>query len=571
MSPEDFTPSGRRFDGPAADLVEMHRDGHVWTALTYRAPYARPDIVEAALADCGAFLRNPMVEGLVELDAWWPEQNTLLYPTGRIWSLAELAHHARQAGTPLGLHAALELAYLGGTLLQQGATVGEEGGSTMHGSPTPWRWLLDEDGDLQLIGWGIPALELYAHDADPDTLLPTDSYRYCPPERLRGDDEDTASDLFSLALIAAEFIIGQPVYDGRTVEVRTEASRADVERRLYKSRDAMPEDVRHFLGRALDPYRDGRHDDVDDFVTEAHDLLYGPLAGDGPTLAQCVERFGLKGPRLPRIPQPAADQPDGAQRLRWSKVRRPGGHAGGAQAAATPEQGKALGARKDRGERAASPAAATAARLGSSQRDRDATLRERLGGGRKRPADVLDRNGLFPRRPVAVGSPRYLVHLPGGSRPWIRLDPTESLAASAARVADKACPTPFDACGRLSGWFRLVQGDNAWFGDSRTSVLDPDSDATLEFVENRVVQARLIVDGHDDDAVELEVGTAVHAQFLVSHLRQRFELRARDWALWVEQERPLDRWQILDDHDPDDGLVLHLRRNKRQRRGVRRG
>lgn len=574
MSPDELTPSGRRLEGPAADLVELHRDGHVWTAIEYREPWRRPDVVEAALQARGAFLRNPTVAGVVDLDAWWPEQSRLVYPTGRVWSLAELLLRARQAGARLGLRAGLELAYVGGALLESAAELGLEADADVHGNPSPWRWMLDDDGDLELIGWGIPALELYAHDADPETMLPTDSYRYCAPERLRGDDEDTSTDLFTLALIVAEAIIGEPLYDGTTVEVRHVAERADVERRLYQHRDDMSEDVRAFLGTALDPYRDGRHHDAEDFVTEAHDLLYGPLGGEGPGLADCVERFGLKGPRLPPIPQPgrpkwANPEGDRTDNLRWSKVRRDRGH-GGPEPAAPTADGKALGARKDRGARAQSPADVAAGRLGSSQRRRDADLRERVEGSGRRPVRVLDRNGLFPRRPVADDSPRFLVHLPGEHTTWIRLDPGETLAASAARVADKACPTPFDTVGRLTGWYRLVQGDRAWFGDSLTSVLDPEADATLEFVENRVINARLIVNGHRDEPVEIDVGTAVHAQFLVSNLRQRFDLRARDWALWVEADRPLDRWQILDDHDPDDGLELHLRRTRRKRRTVRR-
>ena len=202
----------------------------------------------------------------------------------------------------------------------------------------------------------------------------------------------------------------------------------------------------------------------------------------------------------------------------------------------------------------------------------DAINCNRLGRSTARVprAPVRDRNGLFPRDDLSGELLRFLVELPSGGTVWTRLSPDESLALSAARIADKACPTPVDATGRLTGWYRIEQGGAGWFGETRTSVLSADDPVKLAFVPNRVIGVELVLEGHEDAPAHLDVGTAVHAQFLISHLRQRFELRARDWVLQIEDDRPLDRWQILDDFDPDDGLVVHLRRRRGHRRSLRR-
>lgn len=571
MNPEDLKPSGRRYDGPDAALVELHRNGHVWTALVHHPDLARKNVVEDVLHHAGDFLRNPMVSGIVELDAWWPDRHQLVYPTSRVWSVGELLHRAREQGKALGLKAGLELAYLGALLLQEGMQAGEGAGAPMHGNPSPWRWLLDAAGELQLIGWGIPALELYAQDEDPELVLPTDCYRYSPPERLEAKDEGPSTDLYALSLAAVELMTGQPVFQGTSTEVRQAAARADVDHRLWSWRNELPEDIRIFLGRALDPYPDGRYDDVEDYVRVTHDLLYGPLTDDMPGLADAVAAYGLHGPRLPTIPSPDDPRwatPERTGSRRWDKPRRSQRHAREPVSTERPEASHALGPRKNRG--GVDPRAALRAALGQSQVERDAGLRERLGTAHMAPARLVDRNSLFPRESLSGDVVRFLVELPDGASSWIRLSLGESLASSAARVADKACPTPFDPTGRLAGWYRLVQGDSAWMGDTETRVLDPEIDTQLAFVPNRIFTARLLIDGAEDEPVELEVGTAVHAQFLVSHLRQRFHLRARDWHLWAEEDRPLDRWQILDDHDPDDGFVLRLKRTAGRRRLRRR-
>lgn len=573
MDLQRLIPSGRTVQGPSADLVELHHGGHVWTALVHHPPFRRPGLVEQVLTDARDYLEDPAVEGVVELDGWDPEGHRLIYPTQRVWSMAELLAGARAAGRPLGLRVGLELAYVGGLVLQEGAEAGEERGAPLHGDVSPWRLVCDEEGSLHLVGWGIPPLELYAADDDSTLVVPGDVFRYCAPERVTGSDEDLSTDLFSLGLVVVEAIVGQPVYSGTRDEIVAQSKAADVERRLFRFADRMPEDVRLFLGRVLDRYRDARHDDIEDYLGEAHDLLYGPLTDDLETLADVVTTFGVNGPRLPRIPEANAPRwrDPAASRSRWERPRRSSVHKRQTHTPDDPEVVTPLASRSSRGG-PSSAAAALRAALTESRDGREEALKEQLGRSSTRTprAPVRDRNGLFPHAAIQGEATRFLVELPSGGTVWTRLSPKETLALSAARIADKACPTPVDPTGMLTGWYRIEQGGSGWFGDTLTSVLSADDPVTLSFVPNRVVTVTLVLEGQEDTPVTMDVGTAVHVQFLLSHFRQRFQLRARDWELWAEEARPLDVWQILDDHDPKDGLELSMRRARSRRRSLRR-
>lgn len=559
MDLNDLKPTARTLEGPAARVQELHRGEHVWSALTHRARYRDPELVEEVLELGGSFLRNPMIAGLVEIDDWSPQLHQLLYPTGRVWSLAELlAAHSR----PLGLRAGLEFAYRAALILQEASAAGEESGVPLHGDPTPWRWFLDAEGDLQLIGWGLPALELYAVDRDPELLLPTASYQYLAPERLAGNDEDLSTDLFVIALIAAEMMLGAPVYSGTTHAVRTQAQRAEGARLLHQASHVLTSDLLSFLSRAVAPYRDGRHQDVEDFIRDAHDLLYSPIT-EGPPLTELLRPVVQATEPLPSPPP----QPESTAE-RWRPVRRRSSGSGVRPiddvAAPSSEQTYRM-PKRDPG-RPSSAADALRDRLRASQASRDDRLRNRLGRASVNKP-LRDRTTLFPTLHVKSDMLRYLIEMPEGGSVWARLGPEETLACSAARVADQSRHTPMGPRGEIEGWFRLTQGGEAWYGCTLTKVLDAREPAQLEFIPNRVVQASVSLHP-DEPPVEVEVGTAVHASFLISYFRHRFELRARDWALYAEDDRPLDPWQVLDDFQPQDGLALRMRRTRR--RGQRR-
>ena len=123
-----------------------------------------------------------------------------------------------------GVRAGLELMFACGQILV-GADTGEAEGVYSHGGLTPWRVMLRKDGQVLVVGYLLPQVEILEFHADltgTRGLLP-----YCPPERMEAAAEDISSDLFGLTLIAFELITGKPVYDGLVDDIRQQAARGE--------------------------------------------------------------------------------------------------------------------------------------------------------------------------------------------------------------------------------------------------------------------------------------------------------------------------------------------------------
>ena len=96
-----------------------------------------------------------------------------------------------------------------------------------HGGLTPWRILLKKSGQIEVIGYALPQVELY--DFLQGGEMPReDSFRYCPPERLRRENEDLDSDIYALALIAFELMTSRPIYDGTVDMIHQNNTRRSV-------------------------------------------------------------------------------------------------------------------------------------------------------------------------------------------------------------------------------------------------------------------------------------------------------------------------------------------------------
>ena len=147
----------------------------------------------------------------------------------------------------------------------------------------------------------------------------------------------------------------------------------------------------------------------------------------------------------------------------------------------------------------------------------------------------------------------------------MNLSPRESLAKSAARVVDQLEFSPVDLSGRIRGWYRLVQGEDAWFGDAATSVVDADRPVELEFVRNTDIEVVVEVPEEPVEPWPVTVGTAVHAQFLVGEIRRILELQGWHWRLSVDGTM-LDPWQLLDDFDLAPGATVQVVRSTGHRR-----
>src|SRR5690606_5872236 len=89
-----------------------------------------------------------------------------------------------------------------------------------HGDLNPSRLLVKEDGDVQIIGYGLPNPELLAWTSGGKVEPHTESLLYSPPERLQSSPEDITSDLYGLACIAVELITQRPLFSGSVEELR---------------------------------------------------------------------------------------------------------------------------------------------------------------------------------------------------------------------------------------------------------------------------------------------------------------------------------------------------------------
>ncbi|MFM2248479.1 MAG: hypothetical protein RL071_4554, partial [Pseudomonadota bacterium] len=292
-----LTPTGRKLRGPASDLVELDApNGLKHTAIVFHPEHRDHNGINDALSVVLGFLESPMVSGIIELVGHDQPEGAFLYPTGQVWSLKEVVTALYDRGEVGGVRAGLELMYVAGEILKEASDTGASQGVYSHGGLTPWRVMLRKDGQVQIIGYALPQVEILQFSADPSVKPQTDSFRYCPPERVVYAAEDLSSDLFSLALIAFELMTGKPVYDGLVDEIRQQAARAEGSKRLFRFRDKLPQAVRDLLGQVLRLEQRDRYTDGDSFLSAVSRVLSSPDA-TGPSLIDVMGSISSMVPR----------------------------------------------------------------------------------------------------------------------------------------------------------------------------------------------------------------------------------------------------------------------------------
>jgi len=281
-------PTGRTVTAPAAEVVEVvSSKGLKHLAYVHADTFVGHPAVSSELQI--GWMEDPDVSGLARLVHHDPDTATFVYATGTCFTLAEVVRVFADEGEGAGVKAGLELCYLVGEALADASESGGAQGVLSHGNINPWTVVLRPDGQPVVVGYGLPQVEILAWLDDARQVPREDSFRYAPPERLDGEEEDIASDLFALALVGLELIMGRPVYDGLLDDIRQQASRGEGMRRLYQWRDKLPANVREVLGRALKPDPDTRFRSGLDFVYAVHDLL-GSIDVEGPSLVEVMGR-----------------------------------------------------------------------------------------------------------------------------------------------------------------------------------------------------------------------------------------------------------------------------------------
>ena len=311
-----FTATGRKLIGPASDLYELKgADDLKHTAIIFHPEWANHPAITDALSVIQGYLESPLVTGLVELVNHFPEHGAFLYPTGKVWSVAEIVQALADRGERGGIRAGLELMYTAGQILTEGSEAGEAQGVYSHGGLTPRRIVVKSDGQVMVIGYGLPQVEILEYHADRRQVPREDSFRYCPPERLEARPEDVTSDIFGLCLIAFELMTGKPVYDGLVNDIRQQAARGEGSRRLFRFREVLPEPVRNLLTKALRPDPASRYLNGEDFLGDVHALLSDRNVV-GPSLLDLMEELQSERRRVGGVMQQGRTQMVSADDLR---------------------------------------------------------------------------------------------------------------------------------------------------------------------------------------------------------------------------------------------------------------
>jgi len=306
--------TGRKWIGPASDLVEVEdSDGLKHTAIVFHDEWRQHPAITDALGVVLGFLESPMVTGLVELVHRDAAKGMFVYPTGMVWSVAEIVRLLSDRGERGGIRAGLELMYTAGQILVEGSDAGQPQGVYSHGGLTPRRIMVKSDGQVMVIGHGLPQVEILQFHSTPAKLPREDSFRYCPPERIEARPEDCSSDLFGLSLIAFELMTGKPVYDGLVNDIRQQAARGEGSRRLFRFREVLPEPVRHVLTKVLRPEPDARYLLGEDFLQDVHSLL-SDRAVPGPSLMDLMHELQTDQRRMgEQVSASSTQMVDGAE------------------------------------------------------------------------------------------------------------------------------------------------------------------------------------------------------------------------------------------------------------------
>ncbi len=341
-----LVPTGRELRDPAATIYEATDDeGRHHTVIAFDAASAAHPALHVNVRMVTSFMEYPMVTGLVELGRHDLSLGQFAYPTGSVWTVADLIRSFGDFNQVIGLRAALELAWLVGQIVIEAGDTGPVQGCFSHGNLNPWRVALRADGQVQVLGYGLPQVELLRRRSGEDIVLEPASLRYCPPERLEGVPEDASADTYSLTLLAYELATGRPLYAGHDVAaLERMVGMSEGTTLLSRADHGLPPKVAKVFARALVYDPETRLSGA--AYVDAIGQLLANEALSGASLSELVESLKgrqassqLAARRLVSAPVTSAftpamlaaaveegdDEADDAedQAPRWKKVERP--------------------------------------------------------------------------------------------------------------------------------------------------------------------------------------------------------------------------------------------------------
>ena len=164
----------------------------------------------------------------------------------------------------------------------------------VHRDIKPANILVEDDGTLHLIDFGIASLETATPDGLTDGRSMVGTLRYAAPERLAGEPASPRSDVWALGAVLYEMLTARPAVSGDDPAAVLAAGRAGPDL------GDVPRGIRDVLARAMaiDPL--DRHRDAADF-RDAIDALDVPVDPEAATAVIPLTR-ARTSPRLVSLP-----------------------------------------------------------------------------------------------------------------------------------------------------------------------------------------------------------------------------------------------------------------------------
>lgn len=295
----------RAVTGPGFDLlVEALGDAGTATLWFHKA-FRRHEALLQPFGDAETWLRDPGIPGLAPLTGELRD-GAFSYAIKPALSVREVVDRLKISGHAGGPRATLDFLRAVGEVLVRSTRRGARVGMYAHGAVTPWTVLLDGDGAVQVLGFGVPRADVYAFLDDETVRLPGAALRYTPPEMLEDHALELSSDLLALALVAIELLTGHHAFVGDADEVLEQIHRGEGPVAMAELGEGYPAELVVLLARASSRSAGERFRRGNEFI-RALDAL-GPL--DGPSLAQVV-RSAMEQEEAdePTTPDPTEEVP----------------------------------------------------------------------------------------------------------------------------------------------------------------------------------------------------------------------------------------------------------------------
>lgn len=215
---------------------------------------------------------------------------------GRLFLVMPWVEHAKPLDQLLAEHGTLAWPRAKSIVEQiAGALAAAHRKGVLHGGLEPSRVLIDEQGRVHIVDFGL-APALTRAGAQPVTLtgpLPG-KVEYLSPEQVRGELVDARSDIYALAVICWELVSGKPPFVGAAVEVANAHLDAPLpELALGQSQVAVPSELSLLLSRALAKLPEQRLASAGEFLDRLAAL---PSAEPTPTPIVIPQASGDAGP-----------------------------------------------------------------------------------------------------------------------------------------------------------------------------------------------------------------------------------------------------------------------------------